>query len=46
MENNTRRKFLKALGISIGAAGIAGSSTLLNSCTRVEFYQREIKLRY
>ena len=36
MEKNTRRKFLKALGVSIGAAGLAGSSTLLNSCTRVE----------
>ncbi|HSM48240.1 MAG TPA: twin-arginine translocation signal domain-containing protein, partial [Draconibacterium sp.] len=36
MERNTRRNFMKMLGASMGAAGVLGSSSLLNSCTKVE----------
>ena len=36
MEKNTRRNFMKTLGVSIGIAGVAGSSSLLGSCTKVE----------
>jgi Fe-S-cluster-containing dehydrogenase component len=36
MEKNTRRNSLKALGVSVCTAGLAGSSTLLNSCTRLD----------
>jgi Fe-S-cluster-containing dehydrogenase component len=32
---NSRRNFMKALGITIGAAGLTGSSWLLESCARV-----------
>jgi molybdopterin-containing oxidoreductase family iron-sulfur binding subunit len=31
----SRRNFMKALGLTLGAAGLAGSSVLLGSCTRV-----------
>ncbi|NOR76363.1 MAG: twin-arginine translocation signal domain-containing protein, partial [Draconibacterium sp.] len=36
MEKNTRRKFMKTLGASIGVAGVVGGSSLLSSCNRVE----------
>lgn len=36
MENNTRRKFMKTLVASIGAAGVAGSSSILSSCNQIE----------
>ena len=36
MENKTRRNFMKTLVASIGAAGVAGSSSILSSCNRVE----------
>ena len=36
MKKNTRRDFMKTLGFSIGAAGVAGGSGLLSSCTRVQ----------
>ena len=36
MEKNTRRNFMKTLGVSIGIAGVTGSTSLLSSCTRVE----------
>jgi molybdopterin-containing oxidoreductase family iron-sulfur binding subunit len=35
MEKNTRRNFLKAIGVSVGTVGLAGGSTLLNSCSQV-----------
>jgi len=36
MEKNSRRNFMKALGVSISAAGVMGSSTILSSCSKVE----------
>ncbi len=36
MKKKTRRNFIKALGTSIGAAGVVGSSSLLSSCNQVE----------
>jgi ferredoxin len=36
MERNTRRNFMKALGTSMGIAGVLGGSSLLNSCAKVE----------
>jgi len=36
MEKNSRRNFMKALGVSIGAAGVIGSSSILSSCNRVD----------
>ena len=36
MEKKSRRSFMKALGVSIGAAGVVGSSSLLNACSQVE----------
>jgi Fe-S-cluster-containing dehydrogenase component len=36
MERNTRRNFMKTLGASLGVAGVIGSSSLLNSCAKVE----------
>ena len=36
MEKNTRRDFMKKLGISLGAAGVLGSTSILSSCNRVE----------
>ena len=35
MKNNTRRGFLKVLGGSIGAAGLAGRAGLLSACNKV-----------
>ena len=36
MEKKTRRNFMKALGASVGAAGVLGGGSLLSSCNRVE----------
>ncbi len=36
MENNSRRKFMKTLGASLGTAGVIGSGSILASCNRVE----------
>jgi Fe-S-cluster-containing dehydrogenase component len=36
MENKTRRNFLKAIGVSVGATSVLAGAGLLSSCNRVE----------
>ena len=42
--NNTRRNFLKSLGLTLGAAGV-GTSGLLSSCSKVTSVSAEGKIR-
>ncbi len=43
--NNTRRNFLKSLGVALGAAGLGASQGMLTSCSKVASVSQEGKIK-